>query len=157
MKLIRGVICSLSVVLCVGLAHAADSPEQLDRKAYDLYQKVFSPFCPGRSLNDCPSSKAQELKAEMRSKLESGVPPEAILEEVFQTFGQKYRAIPQYSGVGKLVWWVPLGFLGIGFIIVMFTAFRKKVAGSAGQDTQATPLPPGASEEVERELASLDS
>jgi cytochrome c-type biogenesis protein CcmH/NrfF len=139
------------------MAYAADSREQLDKKAYDLYQKVFSPFCPGRSLNDCPSSKAQELKAEMRAKLESGVPPDTILEDVFQTFGEKYRTVPHYSGVGKLVWWVPLGFLAVGFALVMFAASKRKRAATSGETTKPDPLSPETKEAIERELASLDT
>jgi cytochrome c-type biogenesis protein CcmH/NrfF len=156
MKHFWNILCALVVATCFSLAHASDSPEEIDRKAHDLYQKVFSPFCPGRSLNDCPSSKAQELKAEMRSKLESGVPPETILEGVFETFGQKYRAVPQYSGFGKLVWWVPLGFLAIGMVVVFLTTSRQK-QGSAGADNaQSESLAPETKAAIEKELASLD-
>lgn len=157
MKYIVGVFCSLIMVLCIGMAHAVDSPEELDKKAYDLYQKVFSPFCPGRSLNDCPSSKAQELKAEMRGQLESGVPPEVILEGVFETFGQKYRAIPQYSGVGKLVWWVPLGFLGFGIVIVLLTALHRRKEGPQLVNSESTALAPETKDAIEKELATFDS
>jgi cytochrome c-type biogenesis protein CcmH/NrfF len=157
MKHIWGIVCSLVVAACMMVAHATDSRDEIDRKAHDLYQKVFSPFCPGRSLNDCPSSKAQELKADMRAKLESGVPPDTILEGVFETFGEKYRAIPQYSGVGKLVWWVPLGFLAIGLIVVIMTTSRHRRSSSPRDDVTTGSVAPETKEAIEKELASLDS
>ena len=157
MKYVWVMVYSLIVMTCMSPAYATDSRDELDRKAYDLYQKVFSPFCPGRSLNDCPSSKAQELKAEMRSKLESGVPPETILEGVFETFGEKYRAIPQYSGVGKLVWWVPLGFLALGLLVVFLVASRQRRGAMPSDDSKSVSLAPETKEAIEKELASLDT
>jgi cytochrome c-type biogenesis protein CcmH/NrfF len=93
----------------------------------------------------------------MRTRLESGVPPEAILEEVIQTFGEKYRAVPQYSGVGKLVWWVPLGFLAIGFILVMLTASKQKRAAAPSEGAKPEALSAEEKDAIEKELASLDT
>jgi len=140
---------------------ADERKDVLDKQAYDLYQQVFSPFCPGRSLNDCPSSKAHELKLEMRAQLESGVPPQTILEGVFAKFGEKYRAIPAYEGFGKLVWWVPLGFLVLGLALacglVGRRARRDNSEKTTAASTNVTPqIAPEIQAQIDRELSSLD-
>ncbi len=143
--------------------YAQTSREDIDRKAYNLYQQVFSPFCPGRSLNDCPSSKAHDLKAEMRRKLEQGVPPEVILEEVFAQFGDQYRTVPAYQGFGRLVWWSPALFVLLGAIVALVIARgRKSVQPTGPQKGGEMVHNPSGSEQdelrkqIERELAALD-
>jgi len=137
-------------------AQAQDATSALDARAYDMYQQVLSPFCPGRSLNDCPSSKAHELKQEMRQKLEQGVAPEAIIEEVFAKFGEQYRAVPSYAGFGKLVWWVPGGFLLAGVAIIAVLARGKRRVSAAKPTQSQNTLSDDMRRTIERELESLD-
>ena len=108
------------LLLCApSFARADANSEALDKQSYEMYQQVFSPFCPGRSLNDCPSSKAHELKLEMRQKLEQGVPPDQILQAVFSRFGDKYRAVPLFEGIGTMVWLAPIGFVVVGLTLAV--------------------------------------
>ena len=161
-KLASSASVALLFFVITNAAVAQNVDRELDRKAYDLYQQVFSPFCPGRSLNDCPSSKAQELKAEMRQKLQDGIPADAILAEVFQRFGDKFRAVPQYSGFGRLVWWAPLGFLLFGALIVVISINRRRspIVARGTKVARASQEPNLASDEVHarirKELESLD-
>ena len=78
------IVLIISLLLVSGVVCADERSEALDREATNLYQQVFSPFCPGRSLNDCPSSKAAEVKDEMRAQLEAGKSSEAVLQEVLK-------------------------------------------------------------------------
>lgn len=151
----------LSLIWCcvlAGVRHASadERSEQLDKQAYELYQQVFSPFCPGRSLNDCPSSKAHELKLDMRQKLQEGVPPQTVLEEVFAKFGDQYRAVPSYSGVGKLVWWVPLGFVFVGLLAALGVVLSRKKNGSRRESSVEPILNDEMRDQIERELSSID-
>jgi cytochrome c-type biogenesis protein CcmH len=154
----RALICFLGMLLVCSSAElqAQDANSALDARAYDMYQQVLSPFCPGRSLNDCPSSKAHELKLEMRQRLEQGAEPEEIIEEVFARFGEQYRAVPSYAGFGKLVWWVPLGFVtvGIGLIALLARGKRRAPAAQRSQDNVA--MSDEVRRAIERELESLD-
>ena len=155
----RRLILALITCAVVGslvVARADERSEKLDRQAAELYQQVFSPFCPGRSLNDCPSSKAHDLKVEMRQKLETGVPPQTILEDVFKTFGDQYRAIPTYSGFGRLVWWAPVGFLLIGLGVAGGVALGRKKSESAPARVQKNVLTDEMKAQIERELSSID-
>ena len=131
-------VLTLCVVCAVGSVQADERSEALDQEATNLYQQVFSPFCPGRSLNDCPSSKAAELKDQMRAELEAGKAPEVILNEVFQKFGDQYRAVPRFTGVGIFVWLVPIGFIVLGLLLAVGISIRRK-RGGVSESTANTP------------------
>lgn len=159
-------LIAICVALLVGVAHAQANPEAsqgsaaereaLDRKATNLYQQVFSPFCPGRSLNDCPSSKAAELKDQMRAELEAGKAPEVILNEVIQKFGEEYRAVPRFTGVGMFVWLVPIGFVALGLLIAVGLSIRRKKSVSTEPARAAPVLSPEEERRIQEELSRLE-
>lgn len=148
-------LLAIILVISVG-AHAQTQRDELDKQSYEMYQQVFSPFCPGRSLNDCPSSKAQDLKAEMRSKLEQGVSKEQILQDVFARFGDKYRAVPLFEGIGQLVWLAPIAFLGIGFLLAMRVILSRKKSESGPTRASQLSVSSDLERQVEQELSKLD-
>ncbi|MEZ4251323.1 MAG: cytochrome c-type biogenesis protein CcmH [Polyangiales bacterium] len=49
----------------------ADDPA-LDRRAVGIYRSTQSPFCPGRTLDDCPSASAGAWRQDIRDWLEAG-------------------------------------------------------------------------------------
>lgn len=159
----RAILLILSVFLIgAPVALRADErSEALDKQATELYQQVFSPFCAGRSLNDCPSSKAHELKVEMRAKLEAGVPPQVVLEEVFQQFGEKYRTVPAYKGFGKLVWWVPVGFVILGLFVALIVVLSRRKSQprpstKSASDSSSAILSEELRAQIDKELSSFD-
>jgi len=124
--LIRSVVITLLCFLSVSrAAFATPSEAELDKRSYQLYQQVLSPFCAGRSLNDCPSSKAHDLKLRMRQRLAEGVSEDVVLADFLKEFGEKYRAVPEYSGFGLFAWWVPIAFLALGAIVALRLAVSK--------------------------------
>jgi cytochrome c-type biogenesis protein CcmH/NrfF len=171
----RSSVSKIFIALClafaVGTASADASPEALkgkalegkalegealDREATNLYQQVFSPFCPGRSLNDCPSSKAAELKDQMRAELEAGKAPEVILNEVIQKFGEQYRAVPRFTGVGMFVWLVPMGFVAIGLLLAVGISMRRKRGGASESTLSAPALSAEDERRIQDELSRLE-
>jgi len=153
----RVIVSLIFAALCVtSHAHADARSEALDKESYEMYQQVFSPFCPGRSLNDCPSSKAHELKAEMRQKLEQGIPPDVILQELFARFGDKYRTVPLFEGFGRMVWLAPLAFLGIGFLAALVVVFRRKQSTSKQISAKQSQISPELEQQIKQELSNLD-
>ena len=50
-------------LVCLGLALPARAgSEEPEGWAYALWHEMMSPFCPGRSLADCPSTAAESLR-----------------------------------------------------------------------------------------------
>jgi cytochrome c-type biogenesis protein CcmH len=145
------------LLLCApSFARADANSEALDKQSYEMYQQVFSPFCPGRSLNDCPSSKAHELKLEMRQKLEQGVPTDQILQAVFSRFGDKYRAVPLFEGIGTMVWLAPIGFVVVGLTLAVAVVLRRKKASSRTSGPQEARVSPELQRAIDEELSKLD-
>lgn len=155
---VTNLLLALAATILIGAVpvHADERSEALDRQATTIYQQVFSPFCPGRSLNDCPSSKAGELKDEMRAELEAGKSPEVILNEVFQKYGDQYRAVPQFSGVGVLVWLVPIGFVAIGLAVAVGVSISRKKTASALVPSSKPALSADQERRIQEELSKLD-
>jgi cytochrome c-type biogenesis protein CcmH/NrfF len=129
---------------------------ELDKQAWLLYQQVMSPFCPGRALSDCPSSKAHDLKFEMRKKLESGTPPEVILEEVFAKYGDQYRAVPGFSGFALLAWLAPLAFLVGGLLLALRLASSRRASATSSQPQAHPEISESVQREIEEELSRIE-
>lgn len=155
---VRALFVAMWCALLVGVQGVAadERSEALDREATNLYQQVFSPFCPGRSLNDCPSSKAAELKDEMRAELEAGKASEVILQEVFTKYGDQYRAVPPFAGVGMLVWLVPIAFVGIGLMIAVRVSNSRKKNAPVSSRTTTSHLSEEDERKIQEELSKLD-
>lgn len=144
---VAALVVGLTVSVFSPISEAQESPEALNHRMTSLYQDVLSPFCPGRSLNDCPSSKAQELKNLMRQHVEAGASNEQVLEQVFATYGEQYRAVPRYAGFGKLIWWIPALFVIVGGCIIATVATRRQ----RGEASEA----PVAGNEISEDLRKL--
>lgn len=155
-RLIASAWLLVSIVSFTAVSFADEAPSAavekeaaLEKKAHELYQQVLSPFCPGRSLNDCPSSKAQELKDELRDRLQAGESQETILQDVFARFGDQYRAVPIFAGVGVFVWLVPIGFVLFGLVLAVLVSLGRK----KGQVSQRAESVGQISESVAKKLA----
>lgn len=97
---------------------AAELTAQQEKIAHEIYGSVMSPFCAARTLQDCPSGAAQDLKNKIRSDLASGKSKEEIVNDLLSQFGDKIRTVPATKGFGLLGWLAPLGFLLLGGIAI---------------------------------------
>jgi cytochrome c-type biogenesis protein CcmH len=156
----RRIVLALVVlwVLALGVlpARADERSAALEKEATALYQGMLSPFCAGRSLNDCPSSKAQELKDEMRARLEAGESKDAILEDMITRYGEQYRAVPLFAGFGVFVWVVPIGFVLVGLTVAVLVSSGRKKSEQAPLSANHSPASEDAVKKLQQELASLD-
>ncbi len=139
-----------------GQQRSAVENAELDKQALVLYQQVMSPFCPGRALSDCPSSKAHDLKFEMRQKLESGTPPEVILAEVFAKYGDQYRAVPGFSGFALLAWLAPLAFLVGGLLLALRLASARRASAPSSHSETNPQISESVQREIDEELARIE-
>ena len=64
------VLLILAVLAAPALA-VEDAVERA-RRAYALAGELLSPYCPGRTLADCPSPDAGALREEIRTRIDSG-------------------------------------------------------------------------------------
>lgn len=129
-----------------GAANQALADVERARDAHAFARSVMSPFCPGRTLTDCPSPDAAELREEIRLQLASGVSEDEIRAELELRYGDAVVAEPRSAWAFV----IPLAVLGAG-LLVLIAALRKLSSRPGGE-------PPAASPELARELdAELDS
>ena len=124
-----------------GDVRAADAEEGW---SYDLWNELMSPYCPGRTLAECPSQSAEELRiwiVEQEAAGRSRSRVEAYLEE---RFGDVLRQSPRAEGFGLAAYVIPFaGLLGGGAVVLLFLRRQAALSGA----------PPPAASTVDPEIA----
>jgi len=106
----------------------------------ELESELMSPYCPGRSLTECPSPQATELRLWIQSQERAGVPREAVEARLFDEFGDQLRHAPRADGFGLWAYLVPAGALLAGFAFVL--VFLRRQRGAASEAAAAAPRLP---------------
>ena len=120
---------------------SSNSTAQIERKTHEISGAVLSPFCPGRSLNDCPSSKASDLKREISTMLQSGKSEEQVYDSLYERFGEHIRAVPKREGFGLLAWTFPIMFSALGAIsLIVWLRNRDAPLSGAGATPPKDPM-----------------
>ncbi len=107
---------------------AADPPPDeraAGRRAYGLSSELMSPFCPGRTLQDCPSPNAGAVREQIRAWVDAGMGDEEILSRVEASFGDQVVPVPRTAWA----WAAPLGIMivGLGLLVLVL---RRSVRGA---------------------------
>jgi cytochrome c-type biogenesis protein CcmH/NrfF len=147
---LRGFLATAALcLLAVAGSGGGDEPpsaREADRarSAYALARDLMSPYCPGRTLADCPSPDAAALRDEIRQRISAGTAPEEVRRDLEQRFGDAVRGVPR----GPLAWGVPALLLVAG-AVVLALALRRLSLSSGNADAA---IPPELEREIEREL-----
>jgi len=80
----------------------------------------MSPYCPGRTLEACPSPDALAVREEIRAALRAGEAPDSIRERIEARFGQAVVGMPE-SSLGKAL---PIVLLAAGAVALVLAARR---------------------------------
>lgn len=110
----------------------------------------MSPFCPGRTLADCPSPDAAAVREEIREFIDAGVEKDVILERLEARFGDAIRGVP------RSIWgWTLPGLVLLAGAVALVVVLRRISRRGAVPD--AGPVEdPELEEELERELRARD-
>ena len=106
----------------------------------ELESELMSPYCPGRSLTECPSPQATELRLWIQAQERAGVPREAVEARLFDEFGDQLRHAPRADGFGLWAYLVPAGALLAGGALVL--VFLRRQRGAASEAAAAAPRLP---------------
>ncbi len=139
--------------LAAPVAAEADTPARDDAApswAYDLANDLMSPFCPGRSLADCPSPDAASLRMWILVQAAAGRTRADVEEELHAKYGEAIRSAPKAEGFGAAAYWIPAAaFAGGGALVGWF--LRRSTRRARSQEPRVRDLDP----EVERKLDEL--
>ena len=148
----------LATALLLSGAYAGSAQTVADQSSA-ITHELMSPFCPGLLLADCRSEGARELREEISGRLESGETPSEIESDLIARFGSRIRTVPEFQGIGLLVWIGP-ALIGIGSLFVVTVAIRTVTARSPSQSERETDVLLGESpailERLRDELRDLD-
>jgi len=124
-------------------AAAAETPYSIE-----LYNGLMSPYCPGRTLMDCPSGQATELRDWIAAQEQAGRPRQEVEDELYAKYGDVILQAPRAEGFGIAAYVLPVVAFLIGGAIVWI--FLRRQAAGAG----AAPARPRASldPEIERRI-----
>jgi cytochrome c-type biogenesis protein CcmH/NrfF len=104
---------------------AADRPPSPaeERQATAIARQTMSPFCPGRTLADCPSEYAGEWRRDIQRMLVAGRSPAEIQDELERRAGANLSGIPARD----TSYWVPAAFalLGVAVLGTIFVRLRR--------------------------------
>lgn len=108
------------------------SDEELERRTREVASQIRCVVCQGVSLEDSPSTLAQEMRAVVREQLAAGRTPEEVKRYFVDRYGEWALLEPEPSGFNLLVYLLPLAMLLAGVVFVFLTMRRWTRARPAG-------------------------
>lgn len=97
-----------------------------DERARGLAETIKCPTCQGQSVADSSSPAAKNIRTEIVRRMEAGQTDEEIRDGIVSTYGEDLLLTPPRSGVGALVWFLPVAlFVGaVGGLVATFRRWR---------------------------------
>ncbi len=116
----------LSVVLvgALVLGSGGDGPPTPAERSADLASQLRCPTCQGQSVLDSNAPAAEAIRTEVRRRVDAGESDEEILAYVDGQFADSLLLTPPRSGVGALVWILPVAGLVVA-VAGLAVAFRR--------------------------------
>ncbi len=102
-----------------------------------LERELVAPCCWNQTLASHQSTLADEMRREIRRRLQAGETPETITRSYIEMYGPRILARPPPGGGRRLLYLLPSGFLLVfGLVLIVYW---RCLAGSrragAGEDT----------------------
>ncbi len=142
-KIVRGMLAaSAALAISSGSVIAQETAGQeaaaIETNASHIFSTLMSPFCPGRLIANCPSSAAAELREKIRGQLAQGATVEEITNDLYATYGDGIRSMPEATGFGLLAWAAPGAFFVVAgvFLALWIRSTARKSAPPAGTDAE---------------------
>ncbi|MBW2291360.1 MAG: cytochrome c-type biogenesis protein CcmH [Deltaproteobacteria bacterium] len=129
-----------------GWAGEASAIEDAPAWSYAMAHDLMSPFCPGRTLAECPSPQATELRFWILTQAAAGASETEVNAMLTDRFGDVLLAAPRAEGWGLSAYVIPIAFFVIGGPVVVLIIRRLTSKGSQGKGTvgSAADSPPEA-------------
>jgi cytochrome c-type biogenesis protein CcmH/NrfF len=140
-----------SVLLAAAPSARSEAEGMATAEAYsvELYNGLMSPYCPGRTLMDCPSGQATELRDWIAAQEQAGRPREDVEDELYTRYGDVILQAPRAEGFGLAAYVLPIVAFAAGGVIVWLFLRRQAAAGRAAA---APSLRPSLDPELERRI-----
>jgi cytochrome c-type biogenesis protein CcmH/NrfF len=125
--------------------------------AYEMANEMMSPFCPGRSIADCPSPQAQTLRMWLIVQESAGRARADVEAELVSRYGESILGAPRAKGIGLTAYVIPVaaGAAGAALLAWFLRRQTRRPAGASPPAALATgaPLDPELERLVDEKLA----
>jgi cytochrome c-type biogenesis protein CcmH len=107
--------------------------------AQALETRLMAPCCWQQTLDIHTSEIAQDLKKEIRSRLQAGESSDAIEASIVARYGEKVRAVPKGSPLGKTasLLLISMAFAGAGAVWLLVRWRRRSAVAAIVEKDQA--------------------
>ncbi|MCD9625118.1 cytochrome c-type biogenesis protein [Rhabdothermincola salaria] len=102
----------------------------------DLARTVACPSCGGESVADSNHPSSQEIRRDMALRIEQGQSDDEIRAYLVSRFGEETLLTPPSSGVGALVWVIPVVAVVIALtaLVIVFRRWQHDPTARAATD-----------------------
>jgi len=145
---LRVLLLAASLAALATAAAAAD-PEGW---AYAYFDEVMSPFCPGRTLDSCPSGQADSLKMWILVQEAAGRTREDVHAELVERYGDVILSAPRAEGFGAAAYAIPAGIFLAGGLLVAVYLRRNTRSGAPAPAPASKPIDPEIERIIDAEL-----
>jgi len=144
-------ILALLVAFGSASASAEETPAE-SRQVQSIVRNTASPFCPGKTLNSCPSPKAGEWRRDIRQWVGEGVPEPEIRDRLQARVPGFDLSIPPV----KSGWVIPVIAVALStwWLVAMARRFRRGRVPTRG--VEAPTHDHALDARLDEELAGLD-
>ena len=124
---------SLATMLAFGVVDGRDDRTNAER-AHDIGATIACPQCVGQSVVESDVAIAREIRAEIGRLVVAGHSDDDIRARFAEQYGDWVILTPSTSGVGGLVWVIPVVGLVVGVGLLAVTLSRWRRASMAGEE-----------------------
>lgn len=146
-------LAAVAVIFLLGCAAepTQDTPSE-SRQVQTIVRNTASPFCPGKTLDSCPSPKASEWRQDINEWVAEGVPEAEIRDRLQDRVPGFDLTIPPV----KWGWIIPMlaVALSTSWFVVMARRVRKRTGVKRAADSPGDE--DGLDARLDEELARLD-
>lgn len=110
-------VAAAVVALVIAVPRALAGPQDV---AVRVAQEIMSPFCPGVTLQACPSAEGDAMRREILEMAESGMSSDEIIDALVAERGEEILATPS-SPVARIL---PALLVALGAAVALFLMAR---------------------------------
>ena len=128
------VIVLVATCAAVAAIPAFAQSSGLDEQVRAIASRLRCPVCQNESVADSPSELAAQMRALIRTKLEQGESPEAIVAYFVSRYGEWILLDPPRQGLGWILWTAPVVVLLVALAVAVAFIRRTVRPGEAAAE-----------------------
>jgi cytochrome c-type biogenesis protein CcmH len=139
----------LVAALAIGVADDS-GPRTPQERARNLAETIACPACDGQSVAESDAAASRGIRTLIAERIDQGATDDAIRHELAATWGESILLTPNNSGVGGLVWVLPvvalvLALAGVGYVFWRWRGMAAVHASDADRELVDRALTPSSS------------